>query len=149
MRVKSRKRFLHECFETPYARELLCSTIKIFRPVVRALGRARSLTDQYNIFEKKKEKKKRDIKNLQFHHCVTSEAKIFDRRRRWRSLLEKEVVEKEKEEVEEAHGFAFAWAYPFVHPSGGTNLALLQLHAERAGAVYRYIIHSRVYLHLV
>lgn len=45
---------------------------------------------------------------MQFHHCVTSEAKIFDRRRRWRSLLEEEVVEKEKEEVEEAHGFAFA-----------------------------------------
>lgn len=74
---------------------------------MRALSRTRSLTDQYSIFEKKK-KKKRDIKNLQFHHCVTSEAKIFDRRRRWRSLLEEEVVEKEKEEVEEAHGFAFA-----------------------------------------
>lgn len=29
-------------------------------------------------------------------------------RRRWRSLLEEELVEKEKEEVEEAHGFAFA-----------------------------------------
>lgn len=59
MRVKSRKRFLHECFETPYAKELLCSTIKIFRPVVRALGCTRSLTDQYSIFEKKKKKKKR------------------------------------------------------------------------------------------
>lgn len=77
---------------------------------MRALGRTRSLTDQYSVYLKRKRggKKKGDIKNLQFHHCVTSEAKIFDRRRRWRSLLEEEVVEKEKEEVEEAHGFAFA-----------------------------------------
>lgn len=75
--------------------------------------------------------------------------RLTGRKRRTLLLVEKEVAMVVEEE---AHGFAFAWAYPFVHPSGGTNLALLQLHAGRAGAlcirVYCTYMYIKMHIHI-
>ena len=73
-----------------------------------------------------------------------------EKRRKTLLLEEEEVMMAVKEK---AHGFAFAWAYPFVHPSGGTNLALLQLHAGRAGTlcicIYMHIyVHTHTHTHV-